>query len=67
MSIYKAILSFSNGEEEELDEEFVTEEEAVEFGNEKISDYHYGMELLRSSNPGEFSEELDVSLRIDER
>lgn len=59
MAKYKPFLLFENGEELDLEEEFDSEEEAVDYGCQSISDYHYGREILHMSNPGDYPEEDD--------
>lgn len=57
MAKFKPFLKFENGEELDLEEEFDTEEEAVDFGFQSISNYHTGMDVLHMSNPGDYPEE----------
>lgn len=67
MSIFKPYLLFENGEEEDLEEEFDNEQDAVDYGFQSVSDYHYGMEILHMSNPGDYPEENeDVRVLIRE-
>ncbi len=66
MTKFKPFLLFENGEELDLEEEFDSEEEAVEYGFQSIADYHTGMEVLHMSNPGDYPEEnedIEVIIR----
>ncbi len=66
MAKFKPFLLLENGEELDLEEEFDTEEEAVDYGFQSISDYHTGMEVLHMSNPGDYPEEnedIEVIIR----
>lgn len=67
MAKYKPFLLFESGEELDLEEEFDTEEEAVDYGFQSVSDYHTGMDVLHMSNPGDYPEENeDVRVVIRE-
>lgn len=63
---YRIELSFENGSTEEPEEVFDTEDEASEFGNQWISAYRHGGEVLHMSNPGDYplneDEEVDYEV-----
>ena len=51
---YKVVMTYPNGESDEMDEEFETYEEAERYGQERCSDYSLGGEILNMSNPGDY-------------
>ena len=64
---YKVVMTYPNGEEEEMDEIFDTEEEADRYGLECISNYKAGGEILNLSNPGDWPlEDEDPDFEIIE-
>jgi hypothetical protein len=52
--MYKVIMIYPDGTEEEEEEVFETEEEAREYGLEQCSNYVAGGEVLHMSNPGDY-------------
>ena len=51
--MFKAVVTYPNGESEEEDETFETESEAEQYGLQCISDWEQGGEVLNLSNPGD--------------
>ena len=51
---YKVVMTYPDGETDEMDEEFDTYEEADEYGLECCSNYETGGEILYMSNPGDY-------------
>lgn len=66
--MFKIKLMYSDGNTEELDGVFDTEDEAEEYALEAISEYHLGGEILNMSNPGDYplDEEDDVDYEVIE-
>ena len=66
--MFKIKLMYSDGNTEELDGVFDTEDEAEEYALESISEYHSGGEILNMSNPGDYplDEEDDVDYEVIE-
>ena len=54
---YGVRMLYPNGEEEELDERFETEEEAREMGSYYCGCYKTGGEILYNSNGGDYPED----------
>lgn len=62
-------MTYSDGDREELDEEFETESEAEAFGLEQVSNFAAGSEVLHLSNPGDYpapSEEAEADYEVFE-
>lgn len=55
MPKYKIIMQYSDGINEEQDEVFDTEEEAVDYANYLVGCNGEGAEILNLSNPGDYS------------
>jgi hypothetical protein len=51
--VFKVVMKYSDGEQEEDDEVFETEAEADEYGQTQVSNYETGGEVLHASNPGD--------------
>lgn len=51
---FKVVMTYSDGDREELDEVFETESEAEAFGLEQVSNFDAGGEVLHLSNPGDY-------------
>lgn len=66
--MFKIKLMYSDGNTEELDGVFDTEDEAEEYALEAISEYHSGGETLNMSNPGDYplDKEDDVDYEVIE-
>jgi hypothetical protein len=56
---FRVVMTYSDGEREELDEDFETEDDAAEFGREQVSNFSAGGEVLHLSNPGDYPEPAD--------
>ena len=54
MAIFKVVMKYSDGEIEELDDVFDTEEDAEEHGLYMCSCFTEGSEILYMSNPGDY-------------
>jgi hypothetical protein len=52
--MWKVVMTYSDGEEDEQEEIFDTEEEANEFGLYMCSCNSVGKEVLHMSNPGDY-------------
>lgn len=68
MAKYKIAMYYSDGTEDEQDEVFNTEEEAVDYAGYLCGCYHEGAEILNMSNPGDYplDEDYDVDFEIIE-
>lgn len=69
MTKYKIILNYPDGTDEEQDEVFDTEEEAVEYAGYLCGCYHEGAEILNMSNSGDYpldEDEDDIEYEIIE-
>lgn len=66
--MFKVKLTFSDGDTQEMDGLFDTEDEAEEYALEWISEYHLGGDMLNMSNPGDYplDEEDDVDFEVIE-
>lgn len=53
---FRVVMTYSDGDREELDDVFETESEAEEFGLEQVSNFGAGGEVLHLSNPGDYPE-----------
>ena len=51
---FKVVMTYSDGDREDLDEVFETESEAAAFGSEQVSNFRAGGEVLHLSNPGDY-------------
>lgn len=51
---FKVVMTYSDGDREELDDVFETESEAEAFGLEQVSNFDAGGEVLHLSNPGDY-------------
>lgn len=58
---FKVVMHYSDGETEELDEVFETEEAADEYGLYMNSCTSLGAEILHMSNPGDYPDDDDES------
>lgn len=65
MAKYKIIMVFCDGTEEEQDEVFDTEYEAVDYAGYLCGCYYEGAEILNMSNPGDYP--LDDDDEVDYR
>lgn len=63
---FKVVLKFSDGSVEEDDEILETEQEANEYGQQQVSSYQAGGEVLNLSNPGDYplSDDDDVDFEV---
>lgn len=57
MSLFKVLLHYANGESEEDDEVFTTEQEAEDHGSYLLACCSEGAETLHLSNPGDYPNE----------
>lgn len=67
MSLFKVLLKYADGYEDEDDETFETESEASEHGCYLCSCAREGAEILHMSNPGDYpDDDCDVDFEIIE-
>ena len=59
MPKFKVVITYSNGDTDNIDELFDSYEEAEEAALEYISNWHAGGEVLELSNPGDYPYEPD--------
>lgn len=68
MTIYKIKMLYSDGTSEIADDEFDTEEDAIDCANYLCGCYHQGAKILNMSNPGDYpiDEDDDIDYEIIE-
>ena len=66
--MYKVVMKYSDGTEEEEDEVFDTESAATDYGMNQVSCYSTGGETLHLSNPGDhpLDDDDDVDFEVIE-